>query len=61
MKFPWKWLLFRKNRRRVSDVDPTAAEDPEALAAQQVRSEFRRQGELEREITRQRGMHGGGP
>ncbi len=61
MKFPWKWPLFRKNRRRISDVDPTTAEDPEALTEQQVRSEFRRQLEIDQEITRHRGMHGGGP
>ena len=60
MKFPWKWPLFRKNRRRVRDVEPATADDPDALQ-QQLRGEFRRQAEIEQEITRQRGMHGGGP
>ncbi len=59
MKFSWKWLLAGK-RRRVSDIEPATADDPDALQ-QQLRSEFRRQAEIEREITRQRGMHGGGP
>ena len=61
MKFPWKWLPFGKKRRRASDVDPTVADDPEALQQQQLRSEFRRQLEIDQEMTRHRGMHGGGP
>ncbi len=56
MKFSWKGLFRRQNRVRADGKEPVTAEDREV-----VRKQLQREMEVEREITRQRGMHGGGP
>ena len=55
MKFPWKWLLPKTNRLLNNGGEPATAVDREM-----VRKQLQREMELEREIIRQRGIHGGG-
>lgn len=56
MKFSWKRLLRRENRGPVGSKEPATAEDREV-----VRKQLQREMELERELVRHRGIHGGGP
>ncbi len=56
MKFSWKRLLHRQNRVLVDGKEPATAEDREV-----VRKQLQREMEVERELVRHRGIHGGGP
>ena len=55
VKFPWKRLLPKTNRLLNNGGEPATAVDREM-----VRKQLQREMELERELIRQRGIHGGG-